>query len=99
MVGRLYTVWRLFRKTIYVAQTSVCDFWKTTHELKASVDKGTLTKRTRLPAERGHPVRLSAQREPPHEISKQSLSVLRPLADRMSALHWCAGKPELFQSS
>jgi hypothetical protein len=39
-------------------------------------------------AERGHPVRLSAQREPtlPNRILADEISGLRPLADRMSAL-------------
>jgi hypothetical protein len=37
--------------------------------------------------ERGHPVRLSAQREQPLKVILfVSLSVLRPLADKMSAL-------------
>jgi hypothetical protein len=37
--------------------------------------------------ERGHPVRLSAKREQPLNKDTMRLSVLRTLADRMSALH------------
>ncbi|HMJ24185.1 MAG TPA: hypothetical protein VK475_00060 [Pyrinomonadaceae bacterium] len=37
--------------------------------------------------ERGHPVRLSAKREQPPIKDPMWLSVLRTLADRMSALH------------
>jgi hypothetical protein len=37
--------------------------------------------------ERGHPVRLSAKREQPPNKDTMRLSVLRTLADRMSALH------------
>jgi hypothetical protein len=37
--------------------------------------------------ERGHPVRLSAKREPPKQYLLKHLSELRSLADRMSALH------------
>src|SRR5260370_36811797 len=42
--------------------------------------------------ERGHPVRLSAQREqPPKKLVQQSLRGLRPPADRMSALRFGVG--------
>ncbi|MDX6445333.1 MAG: hypothetical protein QOH71_2407 [Blastocatellia bacterium] len=37
--------------------------------------------------ERGHPVRLSAKREQPLNEDTMRVSVLRTLADRMSALH------------
>ena len=36
--------------------------------------------------ERGHPVRLSAKREQPQNEDAMRLSVLRTLADKMSAL-------------
>jgi hypothetical protein len=36
--------------------------------------------------ERGHPVRLSAKREQPLNEDTRQMSVLRALADRMSAL-------------
>ncbi|MDX6306415.1 MAG: hypothetical protein QOI77_3384 [Blastocatellia bacterium] len=38
--------------------------------------------------ERGHPVRLRAKREQPLNKDIMRLSVLRTLADRMSALHY-----------
>jgi hypothetical protein len=37
--------------------------------------------------ERGHPVRLSAEREQAQNKDAMRLSVLRTLADKMSALH------------